>query len=77
MQVDRRAMEEAVRHVLMPVWNSWYFLALYANAAGDLTGLPCGAVTNSDIGTMNCTASGGNLSADPLFTWKVYDVVGL
>src|SRR4051812_11652109 len=33
MQVDRRAMEEAVRHVLMPVWNSWYFLSLYANAA--------------------------------------------
>jgi isoleucyl-tRNA synthetase len=34
MQIDRRAMEEAVRQVLMPVWNAWYFLALYANAAG-------------------------------------------
>jgi isoleucyl-tRNA synthetase len=32
--VDRRAMEEAVRHVLMPIWNAWYFLTLYANAAG-------------------------------------------
>src|SRR3954463_11378944 len=34
MQIDRRAMEEAVRQVLMPVWNAWYFLSLYANAAG-------------------------------------------
>src|SRR5262249_47781924 len=22
------------RQVLMPIWNAWYFLALYANAAG-------------------------------------------
>ena len=30
--VDRRTMDESVRHVLMPIWNAWYFLALYANA---------------------------------------------
>jgi isoleucyl-tRNA synthetase len=34
MVTDRRSMEEAVRHVLMPIWNAWYFLSLYANAAG-------------------------------------------
>jgi isoleucyl-tRNA synthetase len=34
MVVDRRSMEEAVRHVLMPIWNAWYFLSLYANASG-------------------------------------------
>jgi isoleucyl-tRNA synthetase len=34
MQVDRRPMEEAVRQVLMPIWNAWYFLSLYANAGG-------------------------------------------
>jgi isoleucyl-tRNA synthetase len=27
-------MRDTVRHVLLPLWNSWYFLALYANAAG-------------------------------------------
>ncbi len=32
--VERRAFEEAVRHVLNPIWNAWHFLALYANAAG-------------------------------------------
>src|SRR4051794_23316092 len=31
---DKRPMEEAVRQVLMPIWNAWYFLSLYANAAG-------------------------------------------
>jgi isoleucyl-tRNA synthetase len=35
--VDRRTMEESVRQVLMPIWNAWYFLALYANA-GDVKG---------------------------------------
>jgi isoleucyl-tRNA synthetase len=34
MVADRRPMEEAVRQVLLPVWNAWYFLTLYANAAG-------------------------------------------
>jgi isoleucyl-tRNA synthetase len=35
MATDRRSFEEAVRQVLLPIWNAWYFLALYANAAGD------------------------------------------
>ena len=34
MVVDRRPMEEAVRQVLLPIWNAWYFLTLYANADG-------------------------------------------
>jgi isoleucyl-tRNA synthetase len=46
MVVDRRAMEEAVRQVLLPIWNAWYFLALYANAAGD--DAPTGEVTVLD-----------------------------
>jgi isoleucyl-tRNA synthetase len=33
MVADRKPMEDAVRQVLMPIWNAWYFLALYANAA--------------------------------------------
>src|SRR3954466_4523484 len=31
---DRRSMVEAQRSVLLPLWNVWYFLTLYANAAG-------------------------------------------
>lgn len=32
--VDTRPMQEAVRQVLLPIWNAWSFLSLYANAAG-------------------------------------------
>jgi isoleucyl-tRNA synthetase len=38
MVADRKPMEEAVRQVLLPIWNAWYFLALYANAAGTAGG---------------------------------------
>ena len=32
--VTETGMRDTVRHVLLPLWNSWYFLTLYANAAG-------------------------------------------
>ncbi len=32
--VTEEGMRDTVRHVLLPLWNSWYFLALYANASG-------------------------------------------
>jgi isoleucyl-tRNA synthetase len=31
--VTEEGMRDTVRHVLLPLWNSWYFLTLYANAA--------------------------------------------
>jgi len=31
--VTEDGMRDTVRHVLLPLWNSWYFLTLYANAA--------------------------------------------
>ncbi|HEX2290509.1 MAG TPA: isoleucine--tRNA ligase, partial [Pseudonocardiaceae bacterium] len=32
--VTEQGIREAVRQALLPLWNSWYFLSLYANAAG-------------------------------------------
>ena len=32
--VTERGIREGVRQVIMPLWNSWYFFQLYANAAG-------------------------------------------
>ena len=33
--VTERGIRESVRQVLIPLWNTWYFFALYANAARD------------------------------------------
>jgi len=32
--VTEQGIQEAVRQAMLPLWNTWYFLALYANAAG-------------------------------------------
>ncbi len=32
--VTEQGIRDAVRQVMIPLWNSWYFLQLYANAAG-------------------------------------------
>jgi isoleucyl-tRNA synthetase len=32
--VTEQGIREAVRQALLPLWNSWYFLTLYANVAG-------------------------------------------
>jgi isoleucyl-tRNA synthetase len=34
MPVTETAIRDAVRQVLLPLWNVWYFFGLYANAAG-------------------------------------------
>ena len=31
--VTEQGIREGVRQVLLPLWNAWYFFALYANAA--------------------------------------------
>jgi isoleucyl-tRNA synthetase len=33
--VTEQGIRDGVRQVLIPLWNAWYFFALYANAAGD------------------------------------------
>jgi isoleucyl-tRNA synthetase len=34
LAVTEDGIRDTVRHVLLPIWNTWYFLALYANAEG-------------------------------------------
>ena len=36
MVAAKGPMQDAVRQVLLPIWNSWYFLSLYANAGDGL-----------------------------------------
>jgi len=34
VEKDGKAIGEVVRNVLLPIWNAWYFFALYANTDG-------------------------------------------
>ncbi|WP_147793896.1 isoleucine--tRNA ligase [Cellulomonas sp. Y8] len=43
--VTEEGIRSEVRQVLLPLWSTWYFFALYANAANDGTGLTAGRVT--------------------------------
>ena len=36
--VTEQGIRDSVRQVLIPLWNSWYFFSLYANAAGSGAG---------------------------------------
>ncbi len=38
--VTEQGIRDGVRQVLIPLWNSWYFFSLYANAANGGQGLP-------------------------------------
>ncbi|WHP17432.1 isoleucine--tRNA ligase [Cellulomonas sp. ES6] len=44
--VTEEGIRSEVRQVLLPLWSTWYFFALYANAAGD--GLTARRVTAQD-----------------------------
>ena len=33
LMVTEDGIRDTVRHVILPIWNTWYFLSLYANAA--------------------------------------------
>ncbi|MFZ9630345.1 MAG: class I tRNA ligase family protein, partial [Ilumatobacteraceae bacterium] len=34
LMVTEDGLRDTVREILLPIWNTWYFLSLYANAAG-------------------------------------------
>ncbi|WP_298460684.1 isoleucine--tRNA ligase [uncultured Cellulomonas sp.] len=54
--VTEEGIRENVRQVLLPLWSTWYFFALYAGAAHDGAGLTARRVTDDDVaqlGTMD------------------------
>ncbi len=45
--VTEQGIRDAVRFVMIPLWNSWYFFQLYANAFGNGQGYDAKASTTS------------------------------
>ena len=52
--VTEEGIRSEVRQVLLPLWSTWYFFALYANAAHQGAGLTAGRVTpDTPVTTMD------------------------
>ncbi|MGB0114611.1 MAG: isoleucine--tRNA ligase [Ilumatobacteraceae bacterium] len=71
--VTEDGMRETVRHVLLPLWNSWYFLTLYSNAADYQ-----GAVRTDSTNVLDryVLAKTRTLVADLTETLDAYDLFG-
>ena len=60
--VTERNIREGVRQVLIPLWNCWYFFALYANAAGSAGYAANGGPTPPTRSTATCWPSATSTS---------------
>ncbi len=71
--VTETGMRDTVRHVLLPLWNSWYFLALYANAADHRGTVRTDSTNSLDQYILSKTR---DLVADVTDTMDAYDLFG-
>jgi isoleucyl-tRNA synthetase len=71
--VTEEGMRETVRQVLLPLWNSWYFLSLYANAADHQ-----GTVRTDSVNVLDryVLAKTRDLVVDMTATMDVFDLFG-
>ncbi|GLZ00866.1 isoleucine--tRNA ligase [Actinoplanes sp. NBRC 103695] len=68
MPVTDVAIRDAVRQVLLPLWNVWYFFSLYANASGHEARIGTGAALSE-------AASGGGHLLDRYVLAKTGELV--
>ncbi len=75
--VTEQAIREGVRQVLLPYWNVWYFLALYANAANSGAGYEARLRTDStDVLDRYVLAKTHDLVAGMTSQLDEYDIAG-
>jgi isoleucyl-tRNA synthetase len=73
MPVTEGAIRDAVRQVLLPLWNVWYFFSLYANASGHEARL---RTDSSDLLDRYVLAKTNELVADTTRQLDEYDISG-
>jgi isoleucyl-tRNA synthetase len=73
MSVTEGGIRDAVRQVLLPLWNVWYFFSLYANAEGYSA---VRRTDSSDLLDRYVLAKTGELVADVTRQMDAYDVSG-
>ncbi len=73
LMVTEDGIRDTVRHVILPIWNTWYFLALYANAA-DTVGTY--RTDSEHVLDRYVLAKTHDLLADVTAAMDVYDLFG-
>jgi isoleucyl-tRNA synthetase len=73
MPVTETAIRDAVRQVLLPLWNVWYFFSLYANASGHEATL---RTTSESLLNRYVLAKTGELITDVTRQMDEYDISG-
>jgi isoleucyl-tRNA synthetase len=73
MPVTEGSIRESVRHVLLPLWNVWYFFSLYANAEGYSARW---RVDSTDVLDRYVLAKTRDLVADVTRQMDAYDISG-
>jgi isoleucyl-tRNA synthetase len=73
MPVTEGAIRDAVRQVLLPLWNVWYFFSLYANAEGYTA---TRRTDSADLLDRYVLAKTRNLVADVTRQMDQYDISG-
>jgi isoleucyl-tRNA synthetase len=73
MPVTEGAIRDSVRHVLLPLWNVWYFFSLYANAEGYSARW---RVDSADVLDCYVLAKTRDLVADVTRQMDEYDISG-
>ena len=74
MIADEKGIKDAVRSALLPLWNAWYFFALYANADGRRAVL--GSAAPSNLLDRYILAKLHALAGDVTDALDAYDISG-
>jgi isoleucyl-tRNA synthetase len=76
LSVTEDGIRDAVRHVLLPLWNTWYFLALYANAEKTSGAFRTEVTATTDVLDRYILAKTHQLVVDTTSQMDEYDLFG-
>ena len=74
LAVTEDGIRDTVRHVLLPIWNTWYFLSLYANAAGTQGTVNAAGHVDTDVLDRYILAKTHDLVVDVTAAMDAYDL---
>ncbi len=76
LMVTDRGIRDGVRQVLLPLWNVWYFFALYANTCGQTGYEASWRADSADVLDRYLLAKTADLAATMTAQMDAYDIAG-